>query len=44
MRKLFLFFVLDHYITRIKAKHKAAYDKLSHDVKQKEADDDRDNR
>ena len=39
MRNLFLFFVLDHYLSRIKAKYKPDYDKLSSSVKIKEADD-----
>ena len=39
MRKLFLFFILDHYLGRIKAKYKPDYDELSSSVKIKEADD-----
>lgn len=33
MRKLFLLFVVDYYIERIKSKYKADYEKLENDVK-----------
>lgn len=39
MLKLFIIFLLDRGIERIEARYKSDYDKLAHDVKIKEADD-----